>query len=112
MYEIDLSQLDDIYGADGTNVHLLPKEVIQLQVEVMSHHPELKKELDAVLPQDNFDPATFYGIIGAYCNIVLDGSYDETYLCEQLRKALVDKRVAICINSGVNTVKVSKALLQ
>lgn len=55
-----------------------PMELIELNVEI-SHHPDLIRRLNELLiltPNAGFEEKL--AEIAAYCNILLDGVYDET----------------------------------
>lgn len=109
--DMNLSQLNDIKEVGGLRIEMLPEWVIRMHIEVVTHHPKLSEELNAALKEDNMEPEVFYGVIAAYCGIVLDGNYDQRYLAESLTEALIDKREGILIISDPNITAVSKELL-
>lgn len=109
---VNLAQLDEIKEICGLRVEMLPPWVIGLNIEVVTHHPALSKELNRALKEDNMEPETFYGVIAAYCGLVLEGAYNQQYLAESLTKALVDKRDGICVITDPNITVVPKDLLQ
>jgi len=103
---------DDIKTVNGLRAALHPKWFTELNIEILKH-PELRKELDTILPQENYEPEVFYGTIAAYCGIVLEGAYQQEYLAEQLAKALLNKRAGIAIfDPTLNVTKISKEVLQ
>lgn len=81
--------LTRIYTKGDLTVRMFPEEFIQLIQEVETYHPLLadviktKKEVEEIL-----------GEIGAYCNILLDGHYQFTELCDKLYWALRSMRPA------------------
>ena len=109
---IQLGQLEDIKEVNGMRIELLPACVIELQVEIISHHPELMRLLQEGSQDDNYSPEIYYGIIAAYCGIVLDGAYNQEYLIDQLTKALVGKRSVVSVRGALNIAKIPKELLQ
>lgn len=111
--QFDTSQLDGITEVNGMRIEMLPKAVIEFNIEIASHHPELIKLLNESLKVNNFEPDIYYGTIAAYCGIVLEGAYNQEYLIEQLSKAIIAKRTTLVVATlGADTVKVAKALLQ
>ena len=111
--QFDTSQLDSITEVNGMKVEMLPKAVIEFNVEIVSHHPELVRLLSENLKTNNFEPDIYYGTIAAYCGIVLEGAYNQEYLIEQLSKALIAKRSTLVVATlGADTIKIPKVLLQ
>jgi hypothetical protein len=104
--------LDGTTTADGATIQLMPRAVIELQIEVLSNHPELAAELGVLMKEENGDPNVWYGAIAAYCGIVLDGSYNQEYLCEQLSRSLINKREGIVVAPNSRVVPIHKDLLQ
>lgn len=125
MEKMDIGQRYDGYGVDydrihgqeipgipGSRMEMLPPHVVALMLEVMMHHPSLGELMHSARDEENYDEASFYGFIGAYCGLVLEGSYDQKYLAESLLKALVDKREGITVISNPDIAIVPKDLLQ
>ena len=115
----DLSVLDDIAGApagfdantgEQLFYQLLPKEMVELNIEIGMHHPKLLKLLGDGLRDDAYSPDRFFGIIFAYCGIALDGTYPMLELCEQAARALINKREVLA--TSVNTIPTSQALVR
>jgi len=113
---MELGHLEDIKESGGMKLDILPAWVIEMQIEILTHHPKLVELLQEGLKDDNFEPETWYGMIAAYCGIVLEGSYDQQYLAENLTKQLIAKRSIVAVVSadvdGPNIVQVSKEMLQ
>jgi hypothetical protein len=103
--------LDDLKEVNGMFVRLLPPEIIEFNIEIVTHHPELHTELAAAL-QGNGEIETYYGVIAAYCGIVLDGAYNQKELVEKLTRALIDKRDGLKLITIPGVVPVHKELLQ
>jgi len=107
MSTVNLGQLSSIPRELSHKViELLPKEVIELNIEILTHHPELTAILHEKLREETCEPDAWYGFVAAYCGIVLDGAYDQKYLQEQLYKALISKRAIVQIGESINTVPV------
>lgn len=107
--EVDMHPTMDGYGRDYDNIHgkpapgscnaetrmeLFPPHVINLQMEIMCYHPELVAEFNRLVEEEEqMDASLFYGMIGAYCGLVMDGDYGQETVAEQLLKALENKRL-------------------
>jgi len=119
---MDLSNLENIEhmtgkDADGNEVfyRLLPKEMIELNMEIGMHHPQLLMLLQEGLRSDAYDISIFFGILFAYCGIVLDSTnsphgYSVKELCEQASRALINKRENTAVS--VNTIPSAQSLVQ
>lgn len=94
MGRLDLRKID---LGDGLVGVMLPECIINLNVEVLLHHPECVKLMQESLKDDNFDPINYICLVAGYCNILVDGEYDSEELIETLMKALVAKREGINI---------------
>lgn len=114
-----MSTFDDIDGAPGgfdansgeqLFYQLLPKELIELNMEIACYHPELVKLIDEGLRLDAYDVSTFFGIILAYCGVATDGSYSVLELAEQASRALVNKRENAVVS--INTIPSAQGLVQ
>lgn len=110
---IDGTKIKDSNGNELT-IHLLPPQIINMYVEIVTNHPKLVQLLKDNLPEDNYSPEIFFGIVGAYCGIVLDSSesahgYSLQELYEQLGNALINKRE--CTAVSVNTVPTVQTLI-
>jgi hypothetical protein len=92
MGKLDLRNID--LGAGMVGV-MLPECVINLNVEIILHHPECVKLMQESLKESNFDPLSYLSLVAAYCNILVDGEYDSEELVDTLMKALVAKREGI-----------------
>lgn len=103
--------LDGMQLPTGQVLKTIPKHIVDLQIELMSHHRSCLQELETMMQGDNYSPELFYGGIAAYCGVVLDGSYGQEYLAEMLLKELYRKRGVPVINTG-KVVPMSKELLQ
>lgn len=115
-----MNTLDNI---DGTiiqteqgpmTIHLLPKEAIDLNVEIACNHPKLAAVLNQAMREDNYGPEIYFGCIAAYCGIVLDSTNSESgysvqELYQQLGNALVNKREEMAVS--VNTMPSVQALV-
>lgn len=66
-----------------------PQEFIDLQQEILSHHPELQEKLNT---QSNKDTAVLFAVIATYLEILLDGEYMLPDLARLFLKKLRDKR--------------------
>lgn len=82
---------------NGKPILMTPIEVMELQVEIMVHHPLLVKELEEKLAANNYEFDMYLGIIAAYCEIVLDGTYDTMTLVNKLYHSLLKKRDVIIV---------------
>lgn len=113
-YGLDYERIhgQEIPGHPGSRMEMLPPHVLALMLEVMTYHPALGELMHSHRDEENYDESSFYGFIGAYCGLVLEGSYDQKYLAESLLKALVDKRTGITIITDPNVAVVPKELLQ
>ena len=111
MNNYDLAHLDDLKQVGDMYIHLLPKEIIELNIEIISHHPELKAELEAAL-KGSGEIETYYGVIAAYCGLVLDGAYDQKELVRKITRGLMDKRLGITVVAIPGVTTVPKELLQ
>jgi len=113
-YGLDYERIhgQEIPGIPGSRMELLPPHIIALCIEIMTHHPNLGALMHTAREEENYDENSFYGFIGAYCGIVLEGAYDQKYLADSLLKALVDKRKGITVITDPNIITVSKDLLQ
>ena len=89
---------------------LLPKELIDLNMEIALCHPELVKLLDEGLRTDAYDISTFFGIVLAYCGVACEGDYSTLELAEQSARALVNKRENMAVS--VNTIPTAQGLVQ
>ncbi len=120
---LELGNLDNIEGrpagkdAEGNDLYyrLLPKPMIELNLEIALHHPKLQVLLDEGLRSDAYDISNYFGIIFAYCGIVLDSTgsehgYSVLELCEQGVRALVNKRDGLAVS--VNTIPTSEMLMK
>lgn len=113
-----LEKLDDIDGRpagldDAGNqlyYQLLPRELIELNMEIALKHPKLQQLLNEGLRADAYDMSTFFGIIFSYCGIALDGSYEVGEMAEQATRALVNKRENMAVS--VNTIPTAQGLVQ
>lgn len=105
-----MNRLKGLEAVDGDNVQLLPPEIVDMQVEILTHHPELVGLLREIMQANNYGPEFFYGTVAAYCGIVLEGNYSQKQLIEELSNALIGKRSIVQV-IGANTIKVSKELL-
>ncbi len=113
-----LEKLDDIDGRpaglddDGNQLYyqLLPRELIELNMEIALKHPKLQQLLNEGLRSDAYDMSTFFGIIFSYCGIAQDGMYEVGEMAEQATRALVNKRENMAVS--VNTIPTAQGLVQ
>jgi hypothetical protein len=104
--------IHEITEVNGMRVEMLPQHVIDLNVEILQH-PDLRAEIAEKMPMHNYDPNIYYGIIAAYCGIVLEGNYGQKYLAEQLRDALLRKRAPMMVVlPNTNMLTVPKEMLK
>ncbi len=76
------------------NIAMFPQEVLELQVE-LQQHPDLLVKLCQLPPGS--DLSDKIGEIAAYCEVILDGMYDNDSLlrlCGILLKKLQARRLA------------------
>lgn len=120
---LQLGNLDNIEGrpagtdADGNQLYyrLLPKNLIELNIEIGLHHPKLLKLLEENLRDDAYSPEMFFGTLFAYCGIALDSiqsehGYSVNELIEQGTRALINKREGLAM--GVNTIPTADGLVR
>jgi hypothetical protein len=113
-----LEKLDDIDGRpagldDAGNqlyYQLLPRELIELNMEIALKHPKLQQLLNEGLRSDAYDMSTLFGIIFSYCGIAQDGVYEVGEMAEQATRALVNKRENMAVS--VNTIPTAQGLVQ
>lgn len=114
-----MSVYDDINGApagfdantgEQLFYQLLPKELIDLNMEIALYHPELVKVLDEGLRTDAYDVSVFFGMIFAYCGVASDGTHTVQELAEQASRALVNKRENAVVS--INTIPSAQGLVQ
>lgn len=126
--DVNLPVHMDGYGRDYDNIHgkpapgscnaetrmeLFPPHVVDLQVEVMVYHPDLNNELKRLVADgEHLDAALFYGAIGAYCGLVMDGDYGQETVAGQLLKALENKRLGNVVMSSQDVAIVPTVLLR
>ena len=101
----------------GNNMFLqvLPKPLIELNMEIAIYHPECQRLINEGLRADAYDIGTYFGIIFAYCGIALDSTnsehgYQVLELCEQGLRALQNKRGEMAIS--INTIPSVQGLVQ
>lgn len=78
-----------------------PIERTELNIEI-THHPTLIKEMAEVTlcNQGRNDFALMLGVVGAYCEVMIDGQYTEAEinkLCQILTDKLRAKRIGLVI---------------
>jgi len=114
-----MSTYDDIDGApagfdantgERLFYQLLPKELIDLNMEIACYHPKLQEVLNEGLRLDAYDISTFFGMVFAYCGVVQDGEYSVQELAEQASRALVNKRENAVVS--INTIPTAQGLVQ
>jgi len=126
--EVKLPVRMEGYGRDYDNIHgkpapgscnaetrmeLFPPHVIDLQIEMMCYHPKLIEEFKRLAAdEEQFDASLFYGMIGAYCGLVMDGDYGQETVAEQLLKALENKRLGNVIMDSQDVAIVPTILLR
>lgn len=113
-YQLDYERLHgtEVPGHPGSRIEILPPHVLALQQEILTHHPELVRAMSLVRKEANYDEATFYGCIFAYCGVVLDGTYDQEYLASRGLQLLAAKRNGQVVISSSDIAVIPKALLQ
>lgn len=93
---------------------LLPKALLEMNLEIAINHPECQRLLNEGLREQAYDVETYFGIIFAYCGIALDSTnsphgYKVDELIEQGTRALISKRTASAVS--VNTIPSAQALI-
>lgn len=116
MSELNYQKMMEIDGSqdhEGRTIRLLPKAWIELQIEILQNHPKLAEELARLMQQESGDVNVWYGAVGAYLGIVLDGAYSQEQLIEQFSRGLIAKREGIAVGIGsADIVPMPKELLQ
>ena len=107
-----LMESDGKLTPNGKTITILPREWIELQIEIISNHPKLAQELAILMQQENGDVNVWYGAVGAYLGIVLDGAYSQIELCEQFCRGLINKREGLVVATDTKVVAMPKDLLQ
>lgn len=114
MAELNYGKLMESDGQeiDGKTITILPREWLELQIEIISNHPQLANELATLMQNENGDVNVWYGAIAAYLGIVLEGGYSQLELCEQFTRGLINKREGLVVAADSRIVPISKELLQ
>lgn len=77
-----------------------PPERVELNIEI-THHPELIIEMQRVAAQSGTnDFAIMLGVVAAYCEVVVDGTYTQQEidkLCTILTNRLREKRQTLLL---------------
>jgi hypothetical protein len=73
----------------GYKYDYFPQEMIDLQIEIIKHHPDIQKRLDN---QRQKDTEILLAEIASHLNIILDGDYLIPDLCKMLLTQLQKRR--------------------